>query len=127
MSIFKDLRDAEAQVAQIKAEINAKLAKRVLALPDNPNIERKGKNMFIMQSSALDTSLGLCPFTYDYRAQYRFVVDQFEGKTVGACLQFLRELIKTGRYRETSGASYTKRFHPDVLRELALLLGEDAG
>ena len=126
MSIFHDLRTAEAEVKRIKDEINRKLAKLVLALPDNPNIERKGANMFVMNSSALDMGLGLAPFTYDYRAQYQYVVDEFAGKTVAACLTFLRELIKKGSVQHYGGAAYyKKRFHPDVLRELALLLGDD--
>jgi hypothetical protein len=42
----------------------------IQSLPDNPNIQRKGKGAFVMSSRFLAADLNLTPFRYDYQLQY---------------------------------------------------------
>lgn len=117
--IRRSLKEAQDKVNRVCN----KLIEIIEELPDNPAITRLGEKSYSISISeiAKDKNLNLSPDHYDFKAQYKAVVDKL--KSVGSfeALRTLEKLVSSGSFYGL--ASYEKhRLHPKVILELKLLL-----
>ena len=102
-------------------------------LPDNPNIKRIDDTCFTIgiKTINLDPRHSLSPFYYDYRSQYRFILDRLANASIHRFADMFLNIINKKSYYY-GGCSY--HFHPEVITnivnaipELAKLKGEKHG
>lgn len=107
----KDIRKIQKTCEDIKGS----LIDKILALPDNPRINRiaGAVKCFTMKSS----DLGACwsPEYHNFKVQHEYLALIVNKKEIFDVTPTLRKIIKTGQYRN---ATETIKFHPDVIKQL---------
>lgn len=107
--------------------LNEELIKKIEGLPENPRIERLGKNCYSISSKDLGT-VNWTPFYHDFTHQYKFLRAVIENYDMNQIESIFTEILTKGHYRLnktiSTGDSYTftskdtYRFHPDVINFL---------
>lgn len=111
MALIKEIEAADAEMKELKRE----LINRILALPDNPDIQRLDKNCFIAKMSKIKDNWAV---EYsDFLQQYKLIAKEIEKKEPLSAVRFLEQIIIDGKFRIES-QNYTVRLHPKVIEHL---------
>ena len=100
--------------------IKQALIDTVLAMPDNPKINRISDQCFTISVKDLSPDLCLTPGYYDFKRQYRLIVEIIEDNGTSRALTLIREIITNGSIRYHSEVT---KFHPGVVEHLKTLMG----
>lgn len=94
---------------------------KILSLPDNNKITRVGANMFTIQFKDL-RSANWSPSHYDFKWQYRAIIDRLNKTVPSKYLDALSEIIDKGYIKY--GNAYSNRYvlHPVVINHLKSLV-----
>lgn len=104
-----------AEHNQKAAEIMENLNQHIMLLPDNPNIKRVGNNAFVMTISKLAFGQIFAPSHYDYKFQYKCIVDALSKSGAENVINKLEKII-------TEKQAEKVRLHDDVINHLKKLL-----
>lgn len=103
------IQDIQEQLTHIVTELNS----IILTLPDNPNIQRKNDNCFIMNSKYLLNNWGV--FYHDYKSQYKAIIQIISSGEPQSVVNKLKSIIKDHKHEKL-------KFHPDVIKNLKIVL-----
>jgi len=110
----KDIRKVQETVRDVKHS----LVEKILALPDNPNIDRIAGKSGVMGFTTMSSNLGnnWTPEYYDFKKQHEILAVLVNKKEIFDVLPALRKIIETGKHRQPDQRTIT--FHPDVIEQL---------
>ena len=121
---MKNIVKLEKSIEDIKKQadtIRRKLKERIESLPDNPRINRLGKNCFTIKLSDLGDKLNLSPAHHDFKRQYQLICEVIDRKDLRKLPEFFKGLIDKGilvdhpQYRRLN-------LHKDVIEFLREIL-----
>ena len=100
---------------KVSQQIKKELKEMILKLPDNPNIKRLGDKprCFVINSKNLSNNWSV--FYHDFKLQYEKICEIIDNRTPETIVSILSGIIKTGKFRETTGTLY---FHKTVIKHL---------
>ena len=101
--------------------IKQELTDIILTLPDNPKINRISDRCFTISSADLSSDLCLTPEYYDFKRQYKLIVQIIQKNNVERAQTLMKDIIRKGSIHYLSGVYH--RFHPDVVERLKVLMG----
>jgi len=119
MTMNTRLDQSISKIQDTAKEVKHGLIEQILALPDNPNINRIGNsgNCFTISSSQLKNNMS---YEYhDFKKQHEIIAVIINKKDIFDILPTLRNIIETSKYRLKSHAV---NFHPDVIEQLKGIL-----
>jgi hypothetical protein len=98
-------------------DIRKAIADKILALPDNPDIQRHGERCFTMSASNLKKSWS---YEYhDFKLQYQMIATVMAEIPIENTIEWFREIIKTNtlKYKQT-----TVKLNPEVIKYIKGIL-----
>jgi hypothetical protein len=96
------------------------LCAAIMELPQNHRINECSGSPRCFTMNFSDLGDNWTPFHHDFRAQYEFLIQVIRRTSLDQLTLKLRQIIEKGVYRE-KGSTY--KFHPDVIHNLANMLG----
>jgi hypothetical protein len=90
-------------------------------MPNNPKINRISDQCFTISVKDLSPDLCLTPGYYDFKRQYRLIVEIIEDNNVKRAQTLMNDIIRKGSIHYP--ARTYQRFHPDVVEHLKTLVG----
>lgn len=120
MTTFNTLVTAQYLNSLNMARIEQELTDILLALPDNPKINRINDRCFTISNKDLSPDLCLTPAYYDFKKQYKLIVEIIEDEGATRAQSLVQEIIAKGSVRYCSKVT---RFHPGVVERLKALMG----
>src|SRR5512141_733099 len=95
MSTFSEIHELEEKVTAIR---NA-LYDKITHLPDNPRINRLGRNVFTMNASDLQNGGSLSPEYYDFARVYGKLADWITGLDINRVIPQLQQAVDKGVFK----------------------------
>lgn len=120
MITFKDLTLVKHLNDLNMLQIKEELTYIILTLPDNNNITRLSDQCFVMSSANLSNDLCLTPEYYDFKRQYKLIVKIIEECSIERIQSLMSDITRKGSVHYPSGIYH--RFHPNVIKQVNLLL-----
>ena len=96
-------------------QIREAIGYKILALPDNEDIQRQGEGCFTINSSKLDSNLNLSPEYYDFKVQYEIIAKVLSERPIEKTIDWLNELIEKETFYYKSN---TIKLNPKVVEYL---------
>jgi len=108
------------EMSKEMAKIRRQIVDAILKLPDNPNIERLGKNgSFQIKASTLTKENNWSPHYHDFKAQYRLIAGVIADSPIEDIPFKLKTMVEK-KIVATGGATY--KLHPQVAENLKTLM-----
>ena len=118
MSLLSATNHAKRMVETAKEDV----IRKILALPQNPDVVSLTDKCFVLKSSAISTVLksNMDPTFYDFKASYRAVSDLICKTTFPNVVGAIRTVLDTGYVGK-------QKLHPEAVRNLKTVLEEEIG
>ena len=123
MTTFKDMDKMHDTYLKDLENVKQALIDIVLTMPDNPKINRINDQCYTISSANLSSDLCLSPEYYNFKLQYRLIVEIIENNTIKKIQKLLNDIIHKGSIHYPTSARTYHRFHPDVVEHLKTLMG----
>ena len=120
MTTLQDLATMQYITDLGMGTIKQALIDTISAIPDNPKIDRINDQCFTISVKDLSPDLCLTPAYYDFKRQYRLIVEIIEDNGVSRAQSWMDEIITKGSIRYHTERT---RFHPDVVEHLKAIMG----
>jgi hypothetical protein len=118
------LESAEKCAMELQAMIAKGLRDMLLALPDNPRINRINKKCFTIQFSDLGPKWSVA--YHDFKAQYRLLAEWLQRIKAPSLVKALRARLESGYVPLTPIAGrpsdWKQPLHPDVIAHVRAML-----
>ena len=121
MSLYGRIKEEEFRHAHMEAVLVAEIEELILNLPDNPDIERLSKNAFILSNSDM-TSGSWSPISYDFKAQYRAIMDLMTDVPIGKGLKKIEKALKNQSIMRNNRTQRPIHLHPCVISNVQSVL-----
>ena len=115
MKQFDDINKAVKKAEAAKSE----LAKKILAMPDNPGVTYVGKKTFILNTKFINDELNLCPDYYDFKAQCRAIIKVMQKRPMENLQAWFERIIND---MELTPYPYRFLLHPEVVMHLQKIM-----
>lgn len=99
----------------LKAELQAK----ILALPDNPRIERVSDIAFTVKASEMNEHLAA--EYHNFKHVYELLAQVIDNVSTDRLYTFMRETIKDGYFMRRGNKVF---LHPDIVSHLKVIMGD---
>jgi hypothetical protein len=113
MKIDQQIKVVNEQLTALVNSLNAMIA----ALPDNPRIQRLGKQCFVVRSK--DVGNNWAPEHHDFRWQYQAIIKTIQKARTDNAIGALQDIIAS---KKVKGSGCSVNLHPDVVTNLKTLL-----
>jgi len=113
MNVISNINFIQSKFDQLKEELKTS----ILALPDNPKIQRFGANSFTMSSSDMGNILS--PSYHDFKCQYQAICDLIDYADVVNLIARLDAALTKGTLKR---GNETIKLHPDVVKNVKKIL-----
>ncbi|MCK4518212.1 hypothetical protein KAT92_05510 [Candidatus Babeliales bacterium] len=109
MSASEDLTIVNSLFLELKKQI----VRDLLALPNNPKINKLNTMCFTLNKSQLEGNFGA--EYHNFKGQYEILAELVMNSTTDSLPPLLNDVLDTGKVRKQEG---TVKFHPNVLANL---------
>lgn len=120
-----NLRRHLAQIFVTGRRVKKDLIAKIIALPDNPRIQRLGDTpkCFVVMFSDLGDNW--TPAHHDFKYQYKLLAKELSRRSVERAWLFLKKAVWQGHFIESGAVNGQGKlnFHADVLKYLMELTG----